>query len=73
MAWSPRPVGMVQCNDAAKESAVIPYQVDPSLHAAPPAPAQLDDGFAPPPERAPAQQDEPLAAGLGLGAEQSAF
>jgi hypothetical protein len=27
---------------------MIPYQVDPSLHPAEPAPPQLDDGFSPP-------------------------
>ena len=27
---------------------MIPYQVDPSLHPAEPAPTQLDDGFSPP-------------------------
>ncbi|MEJ7931959.1 hypothetical protein WG922_18450 [Ramlibacter sp. AN1015] len=27
---------------------MIPYQVDPSLHAAPPAPDRLDDGCGPP-------------------------
>jgi hypothetical protein len=26
---------------------MIPYEVDPTLHTAPPAPPQLDDGFAP--------------------------
>lgn len=52
---------------------MIPYQVDPSLHDAPPAPAQLDDGFAPPPERLAPQQDDPQSAGFGLAGEQSAF
>ena len=28
---------------------MIPYELDPSLHAAPPAPERFDDGFAPPP------------------------
>jgi hypothetical protein len=28
--------------------AMIPYDVDPSLHPAEPLPAQLDDGFSPP-------------------------
>lgn len=27
---------------------MIPYEVDPSLHPAQPAPPQLDDGFSPP-------------------------
>lgn len=27
---------------------MIPYEVDPSLHPAEPAPPQLDDGFSPP-------------------------
>ena len=27
---------------------MIPYEVDPSLHTAQPAPPQLDDGFSPP-------------------------
>ena len=29
---------------------MIPYEVDPSLHPAEPAPPQLDDGFSPPAE-----------------------
>jgi len=29
---------------------MIPYEVDPSLHPARPAPEQLDDGFSPPRE-----------------------
>ena len=29
---------------------MIPYQVDPSLHPAEPAPPQFDDGFSPPPQ-----------------------
>lgn len=28
---------------------MIPYEIDPSLHPAQPAPPQLDDGFSPPP------------------------
>lgn len=32
---------------------MIPYELDPSLHAAPPAPERFDDGFAPPPEPLP--------------------
>lgn len=28
---------------------MIPYDIDPSLHDHEPAPAQLDDGFSPPP------------------------
>lgn len=28
---------------------MIPYDIDPSLHPAEPAPPQLDDGFSPPP------------------------
>ncbi|AEG92158.1 hypothetical protein [Ramlibacter tataouinensis] len=35
---------------------MIPYDIDPSLHAAEPAPERLDDGFAPP-----AAQDEGVA------------
>ena len=34
---------------------MIPYEVDPSLHPAEPAPPQLDDGFSPPAPDAPAQ------------------
>lgn len=40
---------------------MIPYQIDPSLHPAEPAPPQLDDGFSPP-------APEP-AAGVVRGAE----
>jgi hypothetical protein len=32
---------------------MIPYDVDPSLHTGEPMPAVLDDGFSPPPARAP--------------------
>ena len=28
---------------------MIPYDIDPSLHASEPLPQQLDDGFSPPP------------------------
>lgn len=28
---------------------MIPYEIDPSLHGAQPAPPVLDDGFSPPP------------------------
>jgi hypothetical protein len=31
---------------------MIPYEDDPSLHAAQPAPPQLDDGFSPPADQA---------------------
>jgi hypothetical protein len=31
-----------------KDAAMIPYQVDPSLHPERRAPEQLDDGFSPP-------------------------
>ena len=30
---------------------MIPYDIDPSLHAAEPEPPQLDDGFSPPPQQ----------------------
>lgn len=47
---------------------MIPYDVDPSLHPAEPAPPTLDDGFAPPQapaaeaaEAAPAGQPAPVA------------
>ena len=33
---------------SAKDLAMIPYDIDPSLHSAEPLPAQLDDGFSPP-------------------------
>lgn len=33
---------------------MISYDTDPSLHAAQPAPVQLDDGFSPPPHDKPA-------------------
>jgi hypothetical protein len=35
-----------------QDAAMIPYQVDPSLHPDRPAPPQLDDGFSPPARRA---------------------
>ena len=46
---------------------MIPYQVDPSLHPAEPAPAQLDDGCSPPeppepPAHAKPAQPEPAEA-----------
>lgn len=31
---------------------MIPYDIDPSLHPAEPAPDRLDDGFSPPPHDA---------------------
>ena len=34
---------------------MIPYEVDPSLHPAQPAPPQLDDGFSPPGPLPPAE------------------
>lgn len=34
---------------------MIPFDIDPSLHAAEPPPPQLDDGFSPPP----AEQEVP--------------
>jgi hypothetical protein len=33
---------------------MIPYDIDPTLHAAEPEPPQLDDGFSPPPHEEPA-------------------
>ncbi|HYF43826.1 MAG TPA: hypothetical protein VEA35_15465 [Ramlibacter sp.] len=38
---------------------MIPYDVDPSLHPAEPAPPQLDDGFSPPRDE---EQDAAAAA-----------
>ncbi len=38
---------------------MIPYDIDPSLHPAEPAPPQLDDGFSPPPSDE--EDDAPLA------------
>lgn len=40
---------------------MIPYEVDPSLHPAQPAPPQLDDGFSPPADA----QDKPATAPAG--------
>lgn len=40
---------------------MIPYDIDPSLHPAEPAPPQLDDGFSPPPA------DEEDEAGASAG------
>lgn len=53
---------------------MIPYQVDPSLHAARPTPEQLDDGFAPPASQQ--RADEPLSLPpehVGLDGEKSLF
>jgi hypothetical protein len=36
----------------AKEIAMIPYDIDPSLHPAEPTPEKLGDGFSPPPHDA---------------------
>jgi hypothetical protein len=36
---------------------MIPYEIDPSLHTAQPAPEQLDDGFSPPVAEAPVRPD----------------
>jgi hypothetical protein len=53
------------CNE---DAAMIPYQVDPSLHPDRRAPEQLDDGFSPPAgsppqaEPAPGQRAEPVEA-----------
>ncbi|MGE4239351.1 hypothetical protein [Ramlibacter sp.] len=45
---------------------MIPYDIDPSLHNADPAPQTLDDGFAPPPpaDDAPAAREEALEEAL---------
>jgi len=50
---------------------MIPYEVDPSLHPAAPAPERLDDGFSPPAEeQAPAVPPaEPRDAVLGPKSE----
>jgi hypothetical protein len=42
----------------AKEFAMIPYDVDPSLHNTEPHEAQLDDGFSPPEVAHPASPEE---------------
>jgi hypothetical protein len=44
-----------------KESAVIPYDIDPSLHTSQPEPPQLDDGFSPPADELHAPEDEAAA------------
>lgn len=41
---------------------MIPYDIDPSLHPAEPAPPQLDDGFSPPPSD---DEDDGAAASAG--------
>lgn len=38
---------------------MIPYDIDPSLHASEPLPEQLDDGFSPPPAEPAAAADTP--------------
>jgi hypothetical protein len=45
----------------AKELAMIPYEIDPSLHDSEPPPPLLEDGFSPP---HPAAHDEPADAHL---------
>lgn len=43
---------------------MIPYDIDPSLHTCEPEPPMLGDGFSPPRgEQAPAQGEQPAAAG----------
>jgi len=41
--------------DSLEGRAMIPYQLDPTLHATQPVPAQLEDGFSPPAASAHAQ------------------
>lgn len=38
---------------------MIPYDIDPSLHASEPEPPQLDDGFSPPTDETHAASGEP--------------
>lgn len=45
-----------------KETAVIPYDIDPSLHTSQPEPPQLDDGFSPPADEPRAPEDAAAAA-----------
>ncbi|WP_167784747.1 hypothetical protein [Ramlibacter rhizophilus] len=55
---------------------MIPYQLDPSLHAAPPQPTDLGDGFAPPPQPAspqPASVEEQARTTTGLAGDPSPF
>lgn len=50
---------------------MIPYDIDPSLHAAEPEPPQLDDGFSPPhsepPEAGVAPPPRPAASADTIG------
>ena len=46
---------------ASEDADMIPYEVDPSLHAAQPMPPQLDDGFSPPAEAQPRPQPQAAA------------
>ncbi len=48
---------------------MIPYEVDPSLHPAEPAPARLDDGFSPPAET-PSRDGVPQATATPEEAQQ---
>jgi hypothetical protein len=53
----------------AKEIAMIPYAIDPSLHPAEPPPQSLGDGFSPPPPDT-AHEADPMHAhvpGAALG------
>lgn len=50
-----RPAPARRWEHRAKDIPMIPYDPDPSLHAAEPQPPQLDDGFSPPPADPPDQ------------------
>ena len=53
---------------------MIPYQLDPTLHTAPPAPAELGDGFSPVTERSESVEAPPQElAGVGLDQAPSPF
>lgn len=51
---------------------MIPYELDPSLHAAPPAPERFDDGFAPPPPPDPLPGTAAATPGLAPPPEEGA-
>lgn len=50
---------------------MIPYQLDPTLHAAQPASAQLEDGFSPPAASAQAQQPRQVQQAQDAAAAQT--
>jgi hypothetical protein len=61
--------------NSEQEAAMIPYDIDPSLHASEPQLETLEDGFSPPPaDEFEPEFDEPFEPHIELAlAEQSLF